>query len=67
LKKETLKYLKDDIIILQNIMIEFAKFIGMKISIDITKHLTIASLAYQVYFTHYYKNEYNLKIIRPKI
>lgn len=62
MKKETLRYLESDILILQNILMVFAKHIGMIVSIDITKHLTIASLAYQVYFTQYYKNEYNLKI-----
>jgi hypothetical protein len=63
IKKETLRYLKNDVFMLQEILIEFATYIGNKVNIDITKHLTIASLASQVYFTLYYKNEYNLKII----
>ncbi len=67
IKEETLKYLKNDILILQNILIEFATYIGMKVNIDITKHLTIASLAYQVYFTLHYKNEFNLKIINKNL
>ena len=67
LKEETLEYLENDIIILQNILIEFAKFIGYKVSSEAAQHLTIASLAYQVYFTIYYKNEFNLKIINKNL
>jgi hypothetical protein len=64
MEKQTRIYLKNDILLLQKIIIEFATFIGNKVSIDITKHLTIASLAYKVYFSIYYNKLYNLKIIK---
>lgn len=51
LKKETLSYLENDINLLEQIMISFGRYIGEKVSLDITNHLTIASLAYRVYFS----------------
>lgn len=64
LKNETFKYLKDDIHILYDILNKFGYYIGKTSSIDISKHLTIASLAYKTYFSSYYNEKDDLKVIK---
>ncbi len=67
MKEETLIYLKKDIIILQKILTELASYIGNKVGINITKHLTIASLASAKHSLLRGITLYNLKIITKNL
>jgi DNA polymerase type B, organellar and viral len=55
LREETIKYCKNDSILLYKILIEFNKIIYGKYRVDAFKHPTISSLAFAIYRTNFLK------------
>lgn len=66
-KKESLIYLEKDLISLYQVLNKFYEYVFNKTSLNISNYKTISSLAYNVYFSNYYKKEYDIKIIDNKI
>lgn len=63
-KNETLKYLKADLLSLYQVMIKFAKLIFEDYGLCITNIKTISALSLQVYLSNYYKNNFNISVIK---
>ena len=65
-KKNTTKYLEKDLMSLYQIIKKFSIFIYLKYKVQITKNLTISSLALYIFLSTYNKNNSNIPLINKK-
>ena len=63
LKDETIKYCIQDCITLYQIIDKFSKEIFLKFSLDVHKYPTISSLAFGIYRSNFYRDEYKVPLI----
>ena len=63
-REETIKYLEKDLICLYDVLTEANNKFHLYFDVDITKGLTISKIAYEIYFSKYYKN--NIPLINNK-
>jgi hypothetical protein len=64
LRNEALKYLKNDIISLYEVLICFAKEIFNEYNVNITNYPTISSLAMGIYRGHFLKDESSIPLLK---
>ena len=67
IKKESIRYLKNDLIVLLEIMTKFSELNFNKFAVNITKNKTISGLSLKIYMSEFYKYDYNFKIIKGDV
>lgn len=67
LKEETIKYIKNDCVILYKILLKFKQIIYDHFEINIERSKTCPGLALNIYLSNYYKPEMDLRVISGDI
>jgi hypothetical protein len=67
IKNETIKYLKNDLYALLEVVSKYSNFIFKNYGINITKNNTLSGLALKIYLSSFYKYKNKFKIIKGNI
>jgi hypothetical protein len=67
IKTETIKYLKNDLYALLEVVSKYSNFIFKNYGLNITKNNTLSGLALKIYLSSFYKYKKNFKIIKGNI
>jgi len=66
-KKETLKYLELDLRSLLELLLKFSEIVYSEYGLNITEFKTISGLSLHIYLSNYYKQKYNIKLIKGNL
>ena len=67
LRIETIKYCERDCLVLYQILNKYSDYVYNKFRIDLLKYPTLSSLAFAIFRSNYYKDEYKIPLIHGEM